>query len=158
MGTLPLLPSDDGTPRIAPRSFIGERIGCSPHKKGTATQLYPRGYPTRTAHPRVGDIVIFDTRLPHRGQRAQNSWHQVRPKGMRVVATLTYGAANNTFTDAYDRAFAWRTAFFNDARLANISGNQRLRKQMVWEDIKRNGVPPELNKLRLDSPQTQGVA
>ena len=74
---------------------------------------------------------------------------------MRIAATLTYGVADNVFTDAYDRAFAWRTAFFNDPALRNASNDQKLRKRFIGAELAVRGVPAALKQLHLVQPGSE---
>lgn len=120
-----------GADPLAPPTHGGVRQMCTPKQKGAAAEPRPAAYPLVSLQPRKGDLILFDSRVPHRGQSKQLSQrnHIGRWRGRhRIVATLSYGAAANAYTAAYDRAFAWRNTFFNNASLqrSNVSARQAL--------------------------------
>eukprot|EP00900_Chrysochromulina_parva_P027914 jgi/Chrpa1/9757/Chrysochromulina_OHIO_Genome00004143-RA len=91
---------------VAAEEHAGGRSLCTPQSARAGKLMHPPGMRTATLHPAKGDIVIFDTRLPHRGQdKSLQSRRLYAGQQHRILASLTYGAADNAFSDAYDRAF-----------------------------------------------------
>ena len=75
----------------------------------------------------------------------------------RRLASLTYGAADNAFSDAYDRAFRWRNAFFNNESLRSSCGEIRCRKHTVLQEVK-SAPPSELLTQLLLEPRLRRSA
>ena len=136
---------------VAAEEHAGGRSVCMPQSARAGTLMHPPGMPTATLHPAKGDIVIFDTRLPHRGQDKSLPFRRLYAgQRHRILASLTYGAADNAFSDAYDRAFMWRNAFFNNESLRSSCGEIRCRKHAVLQAVKSEPPSELLTQLQLD--------
>ena len=103
-------------------------------------------------HYAAGDAIVFDARLWHRGQGRASGEHYVANVRHetggphRVALSLTFGA-NNAFSEAFDRGFAFRGRVhtFNSSichserrrsRLQDIDDSFDCRWEAVREDIR----------------------
>ena len=143
---------------VVAEEHAGGRSLCVPQSARAGTLMHPPGMPTTTLHPAKGDLVIFDTRLPHRGQDKSSGLRRLfAGQQHRILASLTYGAADNAFSDAYDRAFRWRNAFFNNESLRSSCGEIRCRKHTVLQEVK-SAPPSELLTQLLLEPRLRRSA
>ena len=104
---------------------------CTATNVGNGSKAVPRGqeFEETTLHPDVGDVVIFDARLPHRGQDRQYA-DAVRDAslpmlitggatGHRAMLSMQFGA-DNAFSERMDRAFTLRNAVYNNASVCGM--------------------------------------
>lgn len=80
-----------------------------------------RGRQELTLHPDVGDVVVFDARLPHRGQdRRHADWTRDRnAPSHRAMLSMQFGR-DDAFAERVDRAYAVRNAIFNDESVCGM--------------------------------------
>lgn len=91
--------------------------------------------------PRLGDIVLFDSRLQHRGQDPRDAnWPRHLSDKIRTVLALSYGR-NNLFSDAHERAFKVRTLLVNNASICNgVAERGRCMAAFIQQDLRINPV------------------
>lgn len=86
-----------------------------------------------TLHPDIGDVVVFDARLPHRGQDKRfadavrnsslpmliHASARADGHGHRAMLSMQFGR-NNDFSERMDRAFKIRNAVYNNESVCGM--------------------------------------
>ena len=90
-------------------------------------------------HPRMGDIIVFDSRLVHRGQdeRFANLDRRRVFKASdphRGLLALTYGR-NNAFSESHDRAFAMRNEVIRNRSLCGGQWGTKCAADAIKRDL-----------------------
>ena len=112
--------------------------------------------PAHTLHPRIGDMIVFDSRLVHSAQPRVfgNFKHDVRGPH-RTSVSITFGR-NNAFSDACERGFAMRSMLFTNLTSEGcgnlIFPTGDCANRAVVKDIKA-WDPPSLRKDGIVEPQ-----
>ena len=103
-------------------------------------------------HPQKGDVVIFDSRLAHRGADvAQRLKALRRVERHRILLTITFGQNKNRFTDRYERAFAARNLAVRSPQCAgDIEGH--CAAQVVRDDLLANPLDAHQLSRRQPNP------
>lgn len=93
-------------------------------------------------HPRLGDIIVFDTRLVHRGQ--DEAYANLRKDRTfraadrhRGLLALTYGR-HNAFSESHDRAFAMRNQLVSNKSLCGGQWMSKCALSAMERDLKEN--------------------
>ena len=89
-------------------------------------------------HPRKGDVVLFDSRLHHRGQERHFANFKRDPNlGMRTVVSLNYGR-RNAFSRSHMRSFAMRNELVLNTSRCGGQVYGRCAKEEVRRDVRAN--------------------
>jgi len=93
-------------------------------------------------HPRLGDAVVFDTRMIHRGQDLRHANmdpnRKFQPeKQHRGLLSLTYGR-NNGFSDSHDRCFSMRTRLVGNLTLCGGAWDGPCAMAAIRHDLHTN--------------------
>lgn len=94
--------------------IAGTHASQAAHYASTLNQS--ESQPVRMLQPRLGDVVVFDSRLRHRSQEQRHTSHtshRALTHDHHTVVAMSYGR-DNLFSDAYDRMFAMRTLLINN--------------------------------------------
>ena len=131
---------------------------------GTHTQ--PKAKSSELAlKPSLGDVVLFDSRLIHRGQGEQYANHKrILTREHHTVLAFSYGRAS-AFAESHDRFFAMRTLLLNNESICAHTDEERsiaCQVKVVLSDVKarpltreeQKNKPPKGNLLA-STPQTR---
>ena len=89
-----------------------------------------------TLHPRQGDVVIFDSRLSHRGQGREYANFQRVLRDERIVLSFNYGR-RDAFSESHFRSFRMRNHLVLNTSLCNGNLRGDCAEQAVARDVAR---------------------
>jgi len=114
------------------------------HRNRTANEAAAKGHggAALPLHPALGDAVLFDSRLQHRGQdrRHANFKRKLTPSHHTVLA-FEFGR-RNFFSAQYDRCFGMRTALVNNASMCRGRHAGACPEMHAAEDLRERPLPP----------------
>lgn len=132
---------------LEPHVSDSQALHVKPHsQRSHAAQISgwrssgPAGRDGMILQPSLGDVIIFDTRLVHRGQ--DQVYAAMRPDRIfradaahRGLLSLTYGR-ENAFTESHDRAFAMRNRLVNNLTLCGGAAFGKCAEHQMQIDLK----------------------
>jgi hypothetical protein len=94
--------------------------------------------PTQSLHPRKGDVLVFDSRLSHRGQLREfaNFERVLRGRRQRMVLSFNYGKSN-AFSESHRRSFEMRNELVLNQSLCYGAISGPCAQQAALHDVQR---------------------
>ena len=94
--------------------------------------------PTQSLHPRKGDVLVFDSRLSHRGQLREfaNFERVLRGRRQRMVLSFNYGKSN-AFSESHRRSFEMRNELVLNQSLCHGAISGPCAQQAALHDVQR---------------------
>lgn len=104
---------------------------------------------TESLHPVRGDVVVFDSRLSHRGQDRSQANFKRTLHDHRMVLSFNFGR-RNAFSESHARSFAMRNELVLNASLCKGQIGGTCAQQAVLHDMRRNPLSSEAERARTE--------